>query len=295
MASNSARILTRLKHWRFGALDSGKELFGCVAAACALLLLAASPAAGQTAADSTVSLKWTAPGDDGTVGTASRYDLRYRTAAISGVDTLSWWNAATPATGLPTPSPAGSTDSVKVKGLTPQTTYYFIIRAADEVPNWSGFSNVASKTTTGDITPPAAIANLTVTQSTGTSISMSWTAPGDDGTTGTATSYDIRYSTSAITASNWGSATQVTGEPAPLVAGTSQTFTVTGLAGSKTYYIAMKTIDDAGNTSALSNVVNGTTTDTIPPAPVHDLSYGPPSDEPSAQSGTSDLLASRGD
>lgn len=235
--------------------------------------LNASPGNAQTAADSTLTLRWTATGDDGLVGTASRYDLRYRTTPISGTDTLSWWNAATVATGLPTPSPSGSTDSVRVRGLLPVTTYYFIIRAADEVPNISGFSNVAVKTTSGDVTAPAAIADLSVTSVTGTSIAVRWTAPGDDGSTGTAARYEIRYSTSAITAANWGSATLASGVPAPVAAGTAQTYTLGGLAGSRTYYIAMKAFDEVGNTSALSNVVNGTTTDVVPPAAVRDLSY----------------------
>jgi len=257
---------------------AGRTTYVRVALAALVLLgasLAAPRAAAQTAADSSVTLLWTAPGDDGTIGTASRYDLRYRTVAITGTDTLSWWNAATPVSGLPTPHPAGSTDSMRVRGLIPLTTYYFIIRAADEVPNWSGFSNVATKTTSGDLTAPAAVADLTVTGTTGTSMTVRWTAPGDDGTTGTATSYDIRYSTSAITSANWASATTVTGEPTPTAAGTQQTYTITGLSGSRTYYVAIKATDNSGNVAALSNVASGTTADTVPPAPVRDLSLSP--------------------
>jgi hypothetical protein len=44
------------------------------------------------------------------------------------------------------------------------------------------------------------------------------------------------------------------------------------LSGSRTYFVAIKTTDDAGNVSVLSNVVSGTTADTVPPAPVRDLS-----------------------
>lgn len=227
----------------------------------------------QTAADSTVLLNWTAPGDDGTVGRATTYDIRYRTVTITGTDTTSWWNAASQVTGEPAPGTAGATDSMRVRGLSPLTTYYFMIRAADEVPNWSGYSNVAVRTTSGDATAPGAIADLTVTGTTGTSMTVRWTAPGDDGTTGTATSYDVRYSTSAITSANWGSALQATGEPTPTAAGTTQSFTISGLSGSRTYYVAIKTTDDVGNVSVLSNVVNGTTSDTVAPAPVRDLSY----------------------
>jgi hypothetical protein len=250
-----------------------RRLLCCLGAVAAALLAPAAPASAQTSADSTVTLVWTAPGDDGNIGTANRYDLRYRTTPISGTDTLTWWNAATPVTGLPTPRAAGSTDSMRVRGLTPVTTYYFLLKAADEVPNWSGYSNVAVKTTSGDLTAPSVIADLAVTGATGTTLSLRWTAPGDDGNVGTATSYDIRYSTSPITNANFASATAVTGEPVPAVAGTVQTMTIAGLSGSTTYYIAMKTTDNASNVSGLSNVPTGTTTDTVAPAAVRDLSY----------------------
>jgi len=253
-----------------------------------------APAAGQTPADSTVTLTWTASGDDGTTGTATSYGLRFRSVGITGTDTTGWWNAATVVAGMPAPRAPGSTDSVKVRGLTPLTTYYFVLRVADEVPNWSGYSNLAVKTTSGDVTAPAAVGDLAVTATTGTSVAVRWTAPGDDGATGTATTYDIRYSTSAITASNWGTATQATGEPAPVVAGTAQTFTVNGLTPSRTYYFAMKATDDAGNVSALSNVPSGTTADTIAPAPVRDLSLNPDSEptDPAADQGPDTQLAS---
>jgi hypothetical protein len=241
-----------------------------------LLLLGMLRPAGahaQTAADSTVMLHWTAPGDDGTIGQASSYDIRYRTVAITLTDTTTWWNAATAVTGEPVPGVSGASDSMRVRGLNPASTYYFIIRAADEVPNWSGFSNVAVKSTTGDLIAPGTVADLSVTGTTATSVSVRWTAPGDDGTTGTATSYDVRYSTTAITSSNWATATQASGEPTPGAAGTIQNFTISGLAGSRTYYVAVRAMDEVGNIAALSNVVNGTTLDNIAPAPVRDLSY----------------------
>jgi hypothetical protein len=234
-------------------------------------------AAAQTSADSTVTVLWTATGDDGATGTATAYDLRYRSVGITGTDTLSWWNAATRVTGLPAPHASGATDSMLVRGLTPFTTYYFVLRVADEVPNWSGYSNVAIKTTSGDQTPPSAVADLTVTGTTGTSMSLRWTAPGDDGAVGTAAFYDVRYSTSPINTSNWGSASLATGEPTPAAAGTLQTLTINGLTPSRTYYVAIRATDGSGNVSGLSNVPTGTTPDTVAPAPVHDLSLDPDS------------------
>lgn len=112
----------------------------------------------------------------------------------------------------------------------------------------------------GDTTAPAAVTNLAVASTTSSAASLTWTAPGDDGSTGTATAYDIRYSTSPITPASWASATQAAGEPSPAEAGTSQSFTVTGLSASTTYYFAMKTSDEVPNVSGLSNVPSGTTT-----------------------------------
>lgn len=109
---------------------------------------------------------------------------------------------------------------------------------------------------TADTTAPTGITDLAASVPTYSSIALTWTAPGDDGGTGTATSYDIRYSTASITDTNWASATQVTGESSPLVSGSSQSMTVSGLTSGTTYHFAMKTSDEIPNKSALSNVVS---------------------------------------
>ena len=113
-----------------------------------------------------------------------------------------------------------------------------------------------------DTTPPAAVANLATSSPTANSITLTWTAPGDDGNTGTASYYDIRYSTSQITSSNWGSTTRVSGEPSPLSPGTSQSMIVTGLSSNTTYYFAIKTADEVPNWSDISNSQTGTTLST---------------------------------
>jgi hypothetical protein len=58
--------------------------------------------------------------------------------------------------------------------------------------------------------------------------------------------------------------------PAPLVSGTAQSVTVTGLTRGNTYYFAIRTVDNRGNWSALSNVVQfDWSLDTSPPAAPH--------------------------
>jgi uncharacterized protein (TIGR02145 family) len=110
-----------------------------------------------------------------------------------------------------------------------------------------------------DPTPPAAVTNLATSNPTSSSIKLTWTAPGDDGDSGTASQYDIRYSTSNITPSDWNSATQCGDEPTPKVAGSSESYTVTGLTPDTKYYFAMKTADEVPNWSGLSNVPSGKT------------------------------------
>ena len=102
------------------------------------------------------------------------------------------------------------------------------------------------------------------------SLRLEWTAPGDDGTVGTAASYEVRMSQSPITAGNWGSASVVSGPPNPQSAGTRQGLWVRGLSRGTTYYFAIKTTDDAGNVAPISNVVRWDwILDTAPPgAPV---------------------------
>ncbi|QGQ95121.1 hypothetical protein EHS13_09595 [Paenibacillus psychroresistens] len=104
-----------------------------------------------------------------------------------------------------------------------------------------------------DSIPPGAITDLGTTQTSSTSITISWTAPGNDGSTGTATSYDLRYSTDGvITETTWAAATAVSGEPTPSVAGSAQSMLISSLAASTRYWFALKT-SDGTNVSAISN------------------------------------------
>jgi len=163
------------------------------------------------------------------------------------------------------PKPAGSIESYNVTGLTPGGTYYFAIRAVDEVGYQGDMSlpSDANATATTDIINPGTITNLTAVPSTDhKTIWLNWTAPGDDDNTGTATTYDIRYlaGTTPITDANWAAATPCTGEPVPQAAGASETFTVTGLAAGTGYYFAIKTMDEVPNWSPISNSPSGSTT-----------------------------------
>lgn len=225
-------------------------------------------------ADSSVTLDWTTPGDDGQKGRASSFDVRYSTSPITDLN----FDSANKATGIPAPAARGVVQVMMVRGLTPTTAYYFAVKTLDEVPNASGLSNVVSATTIAtppDVTAPAAIASLATKDITSTSITVTWTATGDDGARGTASLYDLRYSTSTITEANWDAATQVLSEPLPTTAGTQQEMVITGLAPNTTYYFALKVSDEVPNVSNLSNVASNTTA--VPSTSVYPTGGGPKS------------------
>lgn len=101
-------------------------------------------------------------------------------------------------------------------------------------------------------------------------ITFTLTAPGDDGAVGTAAEYDIRYSTDSLALVNNWDGTEVLraeGEPAPQVAGTFESFTLSfsDIASETTYFFAIKARDEAFNLSGLSNVVRKTSPDILAP------------------------------
>lgn len=110
-----------------------------------------------------------------------------------------------------------------------------------------------------DVVAPTTIADLAVVGTGVTRAALTWSAPVDAPANVPAVAYDLRYSTSPIDSGNWAAATQVSGEPAPAPAGALQSFTVTGLSTSTTYYFAMRALDLVGNLSTISNNDDGLT------------------------------------
>ncbi len=224
------------------------------------------------ATSSSVALSWTAPGDDGDIGTVSGYEIRYHTIPI----TNALWEVSTLCPDYPTPVTAGGLQAYTVTGLLSSTKYYFAIKAYDERPNYSILSNIENATTLSsqDTTPPEAITDLSATTNSINSVTLTWSAPGDDEDIGTATGYDIRYATNQITTTSWDSTTICFDEPQPQLAGTDESFIVNGIFAGTKYYFAIKSYDEFPNYSELSNIASATTyasDDSIPPAKITDL------------------------
>jgi hypothetical protein len=87
-----------------------------------------------------IQLSWTSSGDDGAVGTAKAYVVKYSTSLIDDAN----FDAASTVSQSWTPQVSGSGESQEVSGLTPSQTYFFAIKAVDEMMNGSAISNVVS-------------------------------------------------------------------------------------------------------------------------------------------------------
>ncbi len=218
-----------------------------------------------------VTLTWTSPSDDyGPDNAADSYDVRF---AQSPIDPNNW-DAATQCAGEPAPQPPGAPENFEVAGLTPDTLYYFAVRSSDGAGQISDLSNVASGSTEPeDLTPPAAVTDLSVSDVDSRKLLLNWTATGDDDMTGQAASYEVRASANPITEANFESAALVDQNLVPQAPGVPEALWVTGLDPNSTYYFALKVLDEIPNASDLSNVVAATTLppDVTAPAAVSDL------------------------
>ncbi|RKH61179.1 lamin tail domain-containing protein [Corallococcus llansteffanensis] len=93
--------------------------------------------------DSSIRLDWTAPGDDGDLGTAAAYELRYSTADITEAN----FDTATLATGVGAPQSPGTAETFTVTGLEVGTTYFFALKTFDGANNGSALATVSATTT----------------------------------------------------------------------------------------------------------------------------------------------------
>ncbi|MBN1384538.1 MAG: gliding motility-associated C-terminal domain-containing protein [Elusimicrobia bacterium] len=104
--------------------------------------------------DGQIILQWTAPGDDGTIGKAESYIIRYATYQITDSD---WDNAAvSQIASPPTPSLGGTGESFTVENLTAGNKYWFALKSLDNRPS-SNISDISNSTYTicADFIPSA--------------------------------------------------------------------------------------------------------------------------------------------
>lgn len=207
----------------------------------------------------TIDLSWAPAG----ISPTTRYDVERSTSGAG-----SWTLIA----------PLISATTAQDSGLNEFATYYYRIFSYNGDDVKSSASTVFSVMTI-DV-PPAAISNLTASAgATDGSVQLVWTAPGDDGNSGNASAYVVKYATFDITAANFDDASvntfnQAWAPKAPgLTEGVAPALEVTGLYAGTTYYFAMKAADEAGQPGSWSTA--GVNLQRV--APAHDLAPPAPS------------------
>ena len=132
--------------------------------------------------------------------------------------------------------------------------YHWDVRGVNECGEGPVSSPAWPFTIEVDSERPARIDNLAAWGGTvpGT-VDLAWTAPGDNGREGTASGYRVRYNLVPITEDNWDRCAEVSGEPLPRAAGSSQAMTVKGLIPDQTYFFAIQSWDEVPNDSEISN------------------------------------------
>ena len=107
-----------------------------------------------------------------------------------------------------------------------------------------------------DVCAPAKVTTLATTTYYG-QIFVTWNATGDDCSTGNATTYELRVSTSTITDTNWQNATVLSTSSSATNGSQDDWCMEVNPCATTTYYFAVFLIDEAGNRSPLSNVTPG--------------------------------------
>lgn len=140
--------------------------------------LVATPGAGYDRVD----LSWTAPGDDGWLGLATKYIIKYATYNITAGN----FDGVADAKERTVTVSGGNPDSETITGLASDTLYYFAIKTEDEIPNVSGISNIATAIIVEDTLPPRQPAGIKgIVSADGKTMTISWSGAtkNEDGTT----------------------------------------------------------------------------------------------------------------
>lgn len=198
-----------------------------------------------TAVSSTeINLSWGSATDDRTASSNIVY-LIYMSTTSGGENLAS-----------PTASITGGT-SKTITGLTPGTTYYFVVRARDEAGNID--TNTVEKFTTTlalpDTTPPTFGGLGSATAVSSTEISLSWNPATDNATPSSNIVYLI-YMSTISGGENFAMPSFIT-SPGVI------SFSVTGLSPGTTYYFVVRARDASGNID--TNSVEWSATTLAPP------------------------------
>ncbi|MEQ1834112.1 MAG: S8 family serine peptidase, partial [Candidatus Eisenbacteria bacterium] len=203
----------------------------------------------QASALSTIAarVRWNVTGDDSLNGTAAQVELRRARFPLDDATFANGISVPVPAPGAP-----GALGTLDVIGLPEGSTWWFAVRVRDRAGNRSAVSNSDSAQVPG--LAPAAITDLRAVAVDESTVVLTWTATGDDGSEGRPQSYRIAGSTQVFDDDSFEGAPIQLRRPAFVDAGGAETLQVTRVAAARRWYFAVRAIDRALTDSPLSNL-----------------------------------------
>jgi len=160
--------------------------------------------------------------------------------------------------------------------MNPHEAIARVLETVDPIPAWTGKTVTGGRLNIGramDFLPPGAVTDLASGTITTNSAVIQWSAPGDK-TLEHAVGYDLRYDTVPLINGAFDDAAQVPNLPIPAAKGTIQSVQVSGLDPLTHYYFALKSWDDVGNISEISNAISVTTLGPDIQAPTTPVAFG---------------------
>lgn len=145
-------------------------LYFCLAIVLVIGCLLSCSETKTTPVDQTITLTWTAVGNEGSIGQAALYDLRWSLDSLKLKDTAQW-SSCQQIAGLPAPKPSGMAESFTFHQMCESNTPYFYSIRVRSFPwkscdtctstyvLWSRPSNIAKRFFPTS-TPPSPILDL---------------------------------------------------------------------------------------------------------------------------------------
>ncbi len=106
---------------------------------------------------------------------------------------------------------------------------------------------------------PGAIAQLAASEVEAEAVTLTFTAPGDDGDAGTVTAYEIRYRAGVLDEADFATGTPFAGEVIPVAAGGLQEVRIEGLSPRTPYTFAIRALDECLQAGPIALVAVDTT------------------------------------
>ncbi len=124
-----------------------------------------------------------------------------------------------------------------------------------------------------DLVTASPVTNLQMASADTSSLTLSWNQEDHPDFVGNILGYDARYSNEPIDNANWFKADEIDTSNMVTKKDGTKNLTVPRLTPGSTYWFAIKTIDQFGQSSALSNIVGAKTLDLSPPNAPQNVAY----------------------